>query len=65
MEAAGVSSCGRPVATEDPASEKKVHIQSNTDGEKYIRKFIDPAKNLQPQSVEEHKNLQSSIGEYL
>ena len=57
LEAAGASGSGRPVAAEDPSntSEGKVHLQSNTDGEKYIQKFDDPANNLKPQSEEEHE----------
>ena len=56
VEAAGVPSSGGPVATEkDSSSEKKVHLHPNTDGEKYIRKFDDPAKKFKPQSEEEHE----------
>ena len=46
----------RPLATEDPSNtgERKVHLQSNTDVEIYIRKFFDLAKNFAPQSEEEH-----------
>ena len=51
LEAVGVSSSGRPVATEDVSSEKKVHLHPNIDGEK-ISKFGDPAKNVRPQSEE-------------
>ena len=35
---------GQLVATEDPSSEQKIHLNPNPDGEKYIRKFDDPAK---------------------
>ena len=53
LEAAGVSSSGLLVATEDPSNGKKVHLHPNTDGEKYIRKFDDLSKYVKPQSVEE------------
>ena len=41
LEVAGKSSSRRLVAAEDPSStgERKVHLHSNTNGEKYIRKF--------------------------
>ena len=54
LEAAGVSISGRPVATEDPSNtgERKVHLQSNTDGEKNISKFDDLANNFKPRSEE-------------
>ena len=50
------SSFGRAAATEE-----KMHLHPNTDGEKYIRKFDDPAQNFQPQSEEEHDFVPSSI----
>ena len=46
LEAAGASSSGSPVATEDSSSEKKDHTHPCTDGDKYIRKFDDPAKDF-------------------
>ena len=51
----GASSSGRQVATEDLSSGRKVHLRHNTDGEQYIKKFDDPAKNFMPQSEEEHE----------
>ena len=55
LEAAEVSTSGRPFAAEDPSNtgERKVHLHSNTDGEGYIGKFDDLAKNFKPQSEEE------------
>ena len=55
LEAAGASSSGRLVATEDLSNEMNVHLHPNTDGENYIRKFDDPAKKFKPQSEEEHE----------
>ena len=54
----GTSSSGRPVAREDPSSEKKVHIHPNTDGETYIGKFDHPANK-------EHDFLQSGMEQYM
>ena len=65
LAAAVASSSAWPVVTEDPSCEKKVHLQSNTDGDKYIRKFDDRAKKFKPQSQEEHEFLQPNIGQYL
>ena len=66
LAAAVASSSGWPVATEDPSCEKKVHLQSNTDGENYIRKFDDPSKKFKPQGAEEHEFYnQVFIGQYL
>ena len=66
LEAAGASSSGRRVATEDPSntSERKVHLQSHTDGEKYIRKLDDLAENLEPQSEKEHEFDNQNFGLY-
>ena len=55
LEAAGASSSRRPVATEDPSSGRTVHLHPNTDGNTYIRKFDDAAKNFKPQSDKEHE----------
>ena len=44
---------------------RKVHHHSYTDGENYVRKFDDLAKNFIPQSEKEHEFLQSTIGQYL
>ena len=62
LEAAGASSSARLVATEDPSNtgERKLHLQTTTDGEKYIKKFDDPAKNFNPQSEEEHESYNQS-----
>ena len=49
------SSCGRPFATEDSSSEKKVHLHPHTDGEQYIKKVDDLAKSFKPRSEEEHE----------
>ena len=67
LGAAGVSSSGRSVAAEDPSNtgERKVHLQSNTDGEKYIKKIDDLATSSKPQSEDEQENFQSSIEQYL
>ena len=43
------SSSGRAAATEDPSCEKKVRLDPNIDGDTYIKKFDDPAKNVMPQ----------------
>ena len=37
-----------------PSSEKKAHLRPSTHGEKYIKKFDDPANNFKPQSEDEH-----------
>ena len=34
----GASSSWRPVATEDPSSEEKVHLHPNTDGHQEVRR---------------------------
>ena len=67
LEAAGPSSSEGPGAAEDSShvGERKVHFQSNTDGEKNIRKFDGLAKNFKPQSEEGHEIGQSSVGQYL
>ena len=44
----GTSSSWRPVAREDPSSEKKVHFHPNTDREKYMRKVDHPANKFEP-----------------
>ena len=49
------SSSGQLDATEDPAVENKVHLHPNTAGDKYSKKFDDPAKNFKPQNEEEHE----------
>ena len=55
LEAAGVSSSRRPVATEEPSTKKNVHLHPDTEWRKYIKKFDDPANNLVPQSEEKHE----------
>ena len=55
LETPGASSSRRPVATEVLSSGKKVHLRLNTDGEQYIKKFDDPAKNFKRQTEEEHE----------
>ena len=55
LKTPGASNSGRPVATEDMSSGKKVYLRPNTDGEKYIKKLDDPANNVKQQSEEEHK----------
>ena len=49
------SSSGQLDATEDPAVENIVHLHPNTAGDKYSKKFHDPAKNFKPQNKEEHE----------
>ena len=56
---------GQMVATEDPSSEQKIHLHPNLDGEKYIRKFDDPAKKNRAAERERARILQSSIGQDL
>ena len=41
--------------TEDLSSGKKVYLRPNTEGEKYIKTFVDPAKNFKPKSEKEHE----------
>ena len=61
LEAAGLSSSRRLVATEDLSNEKKVHLHPDTDGEKYIRKFDDLAKKFEPQNEEEEEEHELRI----
>ena len=61
----GTSSSGRPVAREDPSSEKKVHTHPNTDGETYMGKFDHPANKFEPHCEEEHDFLQSFKEHYM
>ena len=49
----------------DMSSRKKVHLQANTHGANYIRKFDDLAKKFKPQSEEGARILQPSILEDL
>ena len=48
---------GRPGAMIDPLNngEGEVYPQTNTDGERYIRRSDDPAKSFQPQNQEEQE----------
>ena len=41
----------------DPSNtgERKVYLQTNTDGEQYIKKFDDPATSFQPENQEEQE----------
>ena len=63
MESAGHQAPG-DLATEDwsKTGEGKIHLQSNTDRENYIRKFDGPAKNFTPQSEEEHEFYNQVLG---
>ena len=55
LEAAGASSSRRAIAREELLSEKAViFVQILMERSKYSRKFDDPAKNVEPQSEEEH-----------
>ena len=51
------SSSGQLVATGDPSSEQKVHLHPNLDGEKYIRKFDDPAQKKSSRRVGRSTNF--------
>ena len=64
LETAGASS-KRLVATDELSSEKRVHLHPNIDGEKYIRKLDEPAKNLKSAERGGARILQSSIEHYM
>ena len=51
---------GKPLAV----CEEEVHLQANDDGERYIRKFDDPAKSLKPQN-QEGTRIAHTSGNYL
>ena len=61
LEAAGASSSGRLVATEDPSSEKKVHLHPNDDG----RNTSGSSGSCTQFQAGGARILQSSIGQYM